>query len=251
MMNTLRNNAEKSTSRTKGIHAEKVGAIAQQLTDMRKEIPDADKMRVDFDNSPLHKGKMLVTAKKVNFGYDGKLLWETALNFQIASGERIAITGQNGSGKTTLIKIMLGELQPLTGTINKGVGKAIYIDQDYSLIDNKLTVYEQAQQLNSGVLQEHDIKIRLNRFLFTKDYWNKPCRALSGGEKMRLILCSLSISNQAPDVIILDEPTNNLDIQNIDILTNAINGYKGTLLVISHDAFFLKQINIERKIELR
>jgi ATPase subunit of ABC transporter with duplicated ATPase domains len=250
MMNTLRNSAEKSTSRMKGVHAEKTGAIARELSDLRKEIPDGDKMKMDFDNSSLHKGKVLVTAKGANFGYDNKPLWKNALSFQITSGERITIKGQNGSGKTTLIKMMLGELQPQTGTIDRAVVKAIYIDQDYSLIDNKFSVYEQAQQFNSGALQEHDIKIRLNRFLFTKDYWDKPCKALSGGEKMRLMLCSLSISNQAPDIIVLDEPTNNLDIQNIEILTDAINEYKGTLLVISHDEYFLRQINAERSIEL-
>jgi ATPase subunit of ABC transporter with duplicated ATPase domains len=73
---------------------------------------------------------------------------------------------------------------------------------------------------------------------------------LSGGERMRLMLCCLSIGNQSPDMIILDEPTNNLDIQNIEILTNAINDYQGTLLVISHDETFLEQINIKRKIAL-
>ena len=72
--------------------------------------------------------------------------------------------------------------------------------------------------------------------------------ALSGGEKMRLMLCCLTISNQAPDIIVLDEPTNNLDIQNIEILTAAINEYEGTLLVVSHDEYFEKQINVERSI---
>jgi ATPase subunit of ABC transporter with duplicated ATPase domains len=244
-MNTLRNNAEKSTSRMKGIHAEKVDAISQGLSQLRAALPGIDKMKMDFDNSALHKGKILVTAKGVNFGYDYQLLWREGLSFQIASGERTVIKGANGSGKTTLIKMILGELQPRVGSIDRAGVKAIYIDQDYSLIDNNLTVYEQAQAYNSGALQEHDIKIRLNRFLFTKEYWDKPCSALSGGEKMRLMLCSLTISNQAPDIIVLDEPTNNLDIQNIEILTTAINEYKGTLLVISHDEYFLKQINVE------
>jgi ATPase subunit of ABC transporter with duplicated ATPase domains len=244
-MKTFKNNAEKSTSRMKGVHAEKVDAISLELNQLRKELPDMDKMKMGFDNSALHKGKILVTAMEVNFGYDDQLLWKQALNFQITSGERIVVKGLNGSGKTTLIKMILGELKPRSGTMESVAVKAIYIDQDYSLINNKLNVYEQAQQFNSGVLQEHDIKIRLNRFLFTKEYWDKPCKALSGGEKMRLMLCSLTISNQAPDIIILDEPTNNLDIQNIEILTAAINEYKGTLIVISHDEYFLKQINVE------
>jgi ATPase subunit of ABC transporter with duplicated ATPase domains len=80
--------------------------------------------------------------------------------------------------------------------------------------------------------------------------WDKPCSALSGGEKMRLLLCCLTISNQSPDIIVLDEPTNNLDMQNIEILTTAINGYEGTLIVVSHDEHFLEQINVQRVMEV-
>jgi ATPase subunit of ABC transporter with duplicated ATPase domains len=249
-MNTFRNNAEKSTSRMKGVHAEKVEAISQELQQLRTALPGMDKMKMDFDNSALHRGKVLVTAEAVNVGYNDQLLWKQGMDFQIRSGERIVVKGANGAGKTTLIKMILGELQPGVGAIERVGVKAVYIDQDYSFIDNKLTVYEQAQQHNSGALQEHEIKLRLNRFLFTKEYWDKPCQALSGGEKMRLMLCSLTISNQAPDIIILDEPTNNLDIQNIEILTAAINEYQGTLLVISHDEYFLQQISVERSIDL-
>ena len=249
-MNTLRNNAEKTNARLKGVHAEKVDGIFQELDQLRKELPDADKMKMDLDDSSLHKGKILITATDINFGYDDQLLWKQALNFQITSGERIAIKGSNGSGKTTLIKMILGELLPKSGTIERADTKAIYIDQDYSLIDNNLNVYEQAQKFNTGALQEHEIKIRLNRFLFTKSYWDKPCSALSGGEKMRLILCCLTISNKAPDIIILDEPTNNLDIQNVEILTAAVNEYRGTLVVVSHDEYFLRQINVEESLTL-
>jgi ATPase subunit of ABC transporter with duplicated ATPase domains len=250
-MNTFKNNAEKSTSRMKGVHAEKVDTITKELTQLRTTLSGMDKMKMDFDNSALHKGKILVTAKEVNFAYHDLPLWENLLNFQLTGGERVAINGPNGSGKTTLIKMILGNVQPRSGILDRAAIKTIYIDQDYSLIDNELSVYEQAQQANSGALQEHEIKVRLNRFLFTKNYWDKPCRVLSGGEKMRLMLCSLTINNHAPDMIILDEPTNNLDIQNIEILTTAINDYKGTLLVVSHDAYFLKQINVEHSVTLR
>ena len=81
------------------------------------------------------------------------------------------------------------------------VTKTVYIDQDHSLIDHNLQVYEQAQQFNTSALQEHEIKLRLNRFLFTKDDWDKSCRSLSGGEKMRLILCYLTTKTQSPDII--------------------------------------------------
>ncbi|GAB4043372.1 ABC-F family ATP-binding cassette domain-containing protein [Spirosoma litoris] len=250
LMNTFKNNAEKSTSRLKGVHTEKVGAISQELSELRSALPETDKMRFGFDNSTLHKGKILVTAKGINYGYNHRLLWQQPVDFQLISGERVALKGLNGSGKTTLIKLILGQISPTIGTIYRADNQSVYIDQDYSLITNRLSVYEQAQQFNTTALQEHELKIRLNRFLFTKDYWDKPCSVLSGGEKMRLMLCCLTIRNQAPDIIILDEPTNNLDIQNIDILTAAINEYQGTLIVVSHDQHFLEQIHVETTIRL-
>ena len=249
-MNTFKNNAEKSTSRVKGMHAEKVNHIAEELSQLRALVSDMDKMKIGFEQGTLHKGKAIISAKEINFGYGDQLLWKRALSFQVFSGVRYAIKGGNGSGKTTLIKIILGQLLPQHGMVNCAAIKTMYIDQDYTLIDNQLTVYEQAQQYNSGALQEHEIKIRLNRFLFGKETWNKPCYALSGGEKMRLILCSLTIGSQSPDLIVLDEPTNNLDIQNVEILTTAINEYNGALLVISHDEYFLKQLNVEAVINL-
>ncbi len=250
MMNTLRNNAENSTSRLKSVHAEKIGGLSQNLQDLRSSLPDMDKMKFGFDHSALHKGKILITAAAINFGYDNRPLWKDDLTFQITSGERIVLKGKNGSGKTTLIKLILGDIEPQTGTVYRADNKSVYIDQDYSLLNNQLKVYEQAQQFNTSALQEHEIKIRLNRFLFTKEDWDKPCIALSGGERMRLLICCLTINSQSPDIIILDEPTNNLDIQNVEILTTAINEYQGTLIVVSHDETFLEQINIERTIEL-
>ncbi len=249
-MKTFKNNAEKSTARTKDIHAEKTGNIAQELTELRKELPDTDKMKFGFDHSSLHKGKVLIDARDINFSYGAKSLWKESLSFIITSGDRIAIKGANGSGKTTLVKLLLGETEPQSGSIHRAENKAVYIDQDYSLVNNQLSVYEQAQQFNTTALQEHEIKIRLNRFLFTRDYWDKSCSALSGGERMRLMLCCLTIGNKAPDIIILDEPTNNLDIQNIEILTSAIDDYKGTLIVISHDEYFLEQIHVVEEIVL-
>jgi ATPase subunit of ABC transporter with duplicated ATPase domains len=250
MMNKLRNNAENSTSKIKSAHAEKIGGITQELLNLRTTLPDFDKMKFGFNNAELHNGKKIFTATNVNFSYHSKPVWNDNLNIQINSGERISIKGLNGSGKTTLIKLILGNIQPQTGIVYRPENNSVYIDQDYSLINNQLNVYEQAQQFNTSLLQEHEIKIRLNRFLFTREDWDKPCAALSGGERMRLMLCCLTISNHAPDIIILDEPTNNLDIQNIEILIAAINEYQGTLIVVSHDEYFLEQVNVERIIRL-
>lgn len=251
LMNTFKDKAEKSTSKLKNVHTEKIGELTRQLTQLRSNLPAIDKMKMDMDHSALHKGKVLVAAHGINFNYDeSQPLWKQPLNFEIVSGRRFAITGSNGSGKTTLIKLMLGKIQPGAGKIARADFSSIYIDQDYSLIGNELTVYQQAQEYNSGALQEHDVKIRLNRFLFGPEEWDKPCSALSGGEKMRLMLCMLTIGNQAPDIIFLDEPTNNLDMQNIRVLTEAINEYKGTVIVISHDQYFLREIGVEHTFNL-
>lgn len=250
MMNTLRNNAENSSSKLKSVHVEKIDGISKELREIRSALPDIDQMKFGFDDSGLHKGKILFKATDINFSYNDQLLWKKDLSLEITSGERIALNGLNGSGKTTLIKIILGKLSPKSGSVRIAENKTVYIDQDYSLITNELKVYDQAQQFNVAGLEEHEIKMRLNRFLFHKEYWDKPCGTLSGGEKMRLMLCCLTISNESPDIIILDEPTNNLDIQNVEILTAAINEYQGTLIVVSHDESFLEQINIEKAILL-
>jgi len=249
-MNTFRNNAEQSTARLKDVHAAKTNMIVQDLQLLRQALPDKDKMKLGFDESALHKGKILVTATDVNYNYGQGPLWQRPLNFQIRSGQRLAIKGCNGSGKTTLINMLTGLLQPTAGNIDRAVFRVICLDQDYALINNRLTILDQARLFNTAHLQEHEIKSRLTHFLFTNTYWDKPCGSLSGGEKMRLMLCCLSLGNDAPDMIVLDEPTNNLDIRNIDILTAAIKDYAGTLLVISHDVHFTVQSGVTHVMDL-
>lgn len=250
MLNTLRNNAERSTAKLKEIHNEKINGIFKELKSLQEEIPGADKMKFDFNNSAMHKGKIVFSASGINVQFNHSFLWNENMDLEIRSGERMALKGLNGSGKTTLLKIILGSMKPSKGKTFRAENKNVYIDQDYSLLDNKLTVYEQAESFNSSSLQEHEIKTRLTRFLFTKEDWDKTCGVLSGGEKMRLILCCLTISQQSPDIIILDEPTNNLDLKNIEILKTALNDYEGTMIVVSHDQNFLEQINVQRVINL-
>lgn len=250
MMNTLRNNAEKNTSKLKNIHAEKINDISGDLRSLRSSVRNADQMKVNFNDSEMHSGKILITAEEINFNYTQENLWTENLNFEIRSGDRISIKGSNGSGKTTLIKLLLGNLKPSVGNLTKADFTTIYIDQEYSLIDKNSMVYEFAQQFNDNALSESAIKTLLSRFLFGKETWEKKCEVLSGGERLRLLLCGLSISNKAPDMIIFDEPTNNLDLQNVEILTHSIRDYNGTLIVISHDEIFLSEIGVEKEITL-
>ncbi|KFF02321.1 ABC-F family ATP-binding cassette domain-containing protein [Chryseobacterium luteum] len=247
MMNTLRNNAEKNSSKLKSIHAEKINDISDDLRDLRSSVRNSDQMKVNFNDSNLHSGKILFSAEDINFKYDEENLWKDNLSLEIRSGDRISIKGSNGSGKTTLIKLLLGDLHPSVGKISKSDFQTIYIDQEYSLIDKDATVYDFAQQFNDNSMPESEVKTLLSRFLFGKESWDKKCDVLSGGERLRILLCGLSISNKAPDMIILDEPTNNLDLQNVEILTNSIKDYHGTLVVISHDEFFLREIGVKKQ----
>ena len=186
--NTRKNSAERSTAKIAGVHAAKVENIKQELQRLRSSLSETDQIRFGFDRSKLHKGKSIFIARHINFWYEGKkAVWGESLDLQIVSGERISIRGANGSGKTTLIRLILGSLEPQEGSVYRSEYKSVYIDQDYSLINNDLKVYEQAQQFNTTGLQEHEIKIRQNRFLFSKEDWKKPCGVLSGGERMRLL----------------------------------------------------------------
>jgi ATPase components of ABC transporters with duplicated ATPase domains len=251
MLKTIADGAAASAKKMQEAHTEKIGAIAEELRSLREQVPDRRDLKIKLDDSTLHTGKILVTANTVNFAYAEKSLWSEPLTFQIRSRERIVIEGDNGSGKTTLLKLILGTLEPTTGTITRAENlRYLYIDQEYSLIDNTLTVFEQVQRFNDRKLPEHLLKTELHRFLFPARTWDKPCGQLSGGEKMRLIFCCLLISNTTPDLFILDEPTNNLDIQSLEIVTRSLRDYRGTLLIISHDRYFTREIGAEQTLSL-
>lgn len=251
MLNTIRNRAESSAAKLQETHAHKMENIADEMKQLRQQLPEKKDLKLNFDDADLHTGKIMVTAQNINFGYSDQMLWNSPLDFEIRSGDRIVIKGENGTGKTTLLKLIFGNLKPKQGHIIRSDFQYLYIDQDYSIIDNELTVFEQLQKFNSSHLSEDELRILLHRYLFTYNTWNKPCKKLSGGEKMRLVFCCMQVDNKAPDMFILDEPTNNLDIQSLDIVTDTIKDYKGTLLVISHDAYFVKEIGITKEIELK
>jgi len=249
-MNTIKNRSEQSTSKLQEVHSGKVDGILQNLKQLKQQIPEVKELKMTFENSNLHTGKILITAQDVNFGYNSKYLWVNPLSFKIRSGDRIAISGRNGSGKTSLLKLIMGRIRPSEGLLTIANFKHLYIDQEYSLLDNKLTVFEQVQCFNSQHLPEHRLKTLLHQFLFKIDMWDKMCGQLSGGEKIKLIFCCLIVSNNSPELIILDEPTNNLDVQSLEVMTSAIKDYKGTLLVISHDEYFINEIGVNERIEL-
>ena len=248
----LKNKSESSTSRLDRVQQEKMDAMKREIHEIRSSISDHALIKIDLESSNLHKNKRLIEAKSIKFQYDNKhILWvDNPLNLTIFSGERIHIQGNNGSGKSTLLKLICGDLQPCRGELYRSAPlNILYLDQEYSCIDNDLTVYEQLKECNSQK-PEHELKILLNRFLFTPPTWDKKCGSLSGGEKMKLALCRLIVCDNAPDIIIADEPTNNIDISSMDILAATLKSYNGTLIVVSHDEQFIRDVGIERTILL-
>lgn len=249
---TTKNSGEKTSAKLKEKQTDIINQRQQKLSELRQRQPAECELKLNFNNTQLHNGKLLVSANSINFKYEAKNdLWNHLLEIQIYSGERIHLKGDNGSGKTTLIKLLIGELNPYIGEITRNDFSFIYLDQEYNKVKTSLTLLELAQHYNKHNLLDHEIKLRLHRALFSKEMWDKPCNVLSGGESMRLYLCCLMISDQIPDLIILDEPTNNLDLSSLAILATTIKNYRGTLLVISHDRSFINEIGINKTIELK
>lgn len=244
--------AQNSAARLRDRHASIVDDTRQRLAELREKQVRRGKLKIDFEDAALHAGKRLIRAVGVNFDYgNGDPLWPQPLGLELRSGDRVHIVGGNGSGKTTFVRLLLGELTPTEGQVDRAEFSTVYFDQEYRALDSPLTVLEMAGRYNARHLADHEIKIRLDRALFPCGTWDKPCRALSGGERMRLMLCCLMIADHMPDLVVLDEPTNNLDIDSLAILVDTIRDYRGTLLVVSHDERFVDAIGATQTVEVR
>jgi ATP-binding cassette subfamily F protein 3 len=162
------------------------------------------------------------------------------LTFDVLSGERLGITGPNGTGKTTLIELALGRMEPSAGSIRMGENLRVgYLDQHGDVLDPNRTVLDEALSANPDLVPEQ-VRSKLGAFLLSGDDVYKLCGDLSGGQRSRLMLCKLVLS--APDALIMDEPTNHLDIASREMLEEALDDYTGTIIVVSHDRYFLDRI---------
>jgi len=162
------------------------------------------------------------------------------LTFDILSGQRIGITGPNGAGKSTFLRLALGRLEPSAGSIRMGKNLCVgYLDQHGDVLDPSTSVLEEALGVNPGLSSEQ-VRNRLGAFLFTGDDVFKQCGDLSGGQRNRLMLCRLVLAD--PDVLVMDEPTNHLDIASREMLEAALDDYTGTMIVVSHDRYFLDRV---------
>ncbi len=189
-------------------------------------------------------GLKVIDAENVSFAYpDGQVLVKD-LTTTIIRGDKIGLIGPNGAGKTTLIKLLLGQLQPASGTLSHGTNlEVVYFDQFREQIDDNRTVADNIADGNTTVTVDgrtrHVISY-LQDFLFTPDRARTPARVLSGGERNRLLLARLF--TKPANVLVLDEPTNDLDAETLDLLEDLLVEFKGTLLVVSHDRAFLDEV---------
>ena len=168
----------------------------------------------------------------------------SALTFKLAAGERIGIVGRNGLGKTTLLRLILGEMDPAAGAVEIGARTEInYVDQSKLLLDDEKTVWQEVGQGSEWVkLGEESVTLRawLRRFLFTEERLNTKIRLLSGGERSRVMLAK--ILRRGGNLLILDEPTNDLDLATLRVLEEALATFGGSVLAVSHDRYFLNRI---------
>lgn len=252
MRKGLKNSGERTASALRQKHTNIIQQTHLKINELRQKQQTRCELKINFENTSLHKGKLLIRADRLNFEYSKDVpLWRLPVNLEVYSGDRIHLIGDNGTGKTTLVKLLTGELQPVKGEIFRAEFSYIYLDQEYSKVNTSCSVSELTQKYNRRHMPDPEIKSHLHRALFPQEMWNKNCNTLSGGEKMRLYLCCLMISDNIPDLFILDEPTNNLDLSSLSILTHTIKDYRGTLLVISHDNNFTGKIGITKTIEIK
>lgn len=185
----------------------------------------------------------VLTVKKLKIGYDREL---NQVSFQLKKGERLAVIGENGIGKSTLLKTLIGEIPQLGGSFTVGPNVEWgYFDQQKAVVnddDPGQTVLDNFWEEYPDLLRE-DVRSALGNFLFSQEEVLKQMGQLSGGEKVRLALCKMFFTR--PNLLILDEPTNHMDMVGKEALETMLKNFEGTVLFVSHDRYFIKQIATE------
>lgn len=204
-----------------------------EIVDKPQELND--KMNIKLEPNVVS-GNDVLTISGLSKSFDDVTLFDN-IDIEIKRGERVALIGNNGTGKTTILKLINGIIEPDSGSIYLGAKVNIgYYDQEHHVLDPDKTIFDEIRDAYPD-LNNTQIRNTLAAFLFTNEDVFKYIRDLSGGEKGRVSLAKLMLSNA--NFLILDEPTNHLDIVSKEILENALNNYTGTVLFVSHDRYFI------------
>ena len=224
-----------TTGKLKTVADNRVEASRQAVRSAKELVDPNPFLRFDFEADVLPASKILFLAEKLN----SRRLWSEPLNFQMRARDRWQIAGANGSGKSTLLKILAG-LEAYDGQLTASSTKRVYLDQDQSLLARHESVFE-AVGVDSR-FNPTELRNELAYFGFTKEKVHQTVSSLSGGERLRASLAKIFLSSTIPQVLILDEPTNNLDFLSLETLEAALKSYCGLLIVASHDEEFVSKL---------
>ncbi len=225
-------NREKSIKR-----AESRQKMLDKIDRIEKPIEENTQMHLLF-TPKIQSGNDVLTVKNLSKSFGSHSLFSD-IAFEVKRGEKVAIIGDNGTGKTTILKMINKMLAPDTGSITLGTNVQIaYYDQEHQVLHMEKTLFEEIQD-TYPTMTNTQIRNMLAAFLFTDDDVFKKIKNLSGGERGRVSLAKLMLSDA--NFLILDEPTNHLDIDSKEILENAVNNFEGTVLYVSHDRFFINK----------
>lgn len=206
----------------------------------RREQPGKVRMQIQEDR---RSGRLVIEAEGIGYAYAGQPVIR-AFSITIQRGDKIGIIGPNGSGKTTLLRLLIGDLSPQQGEIHYGTNLSVaYFDQLRSQLDETKSVLDNVGQGRDAITVNGKVRNLigyLEDFLFTSDRVHAPISALSGGERNRLLLARLFA--QPANLLVLDEPTNDLDLETLEMLEDLLLDYSGTLLLVSHDRAFLNNL---------
>ena len=220
----------------------RVKALIQMRRERERRREQAGEVRLAIQEAERG-GRLVVEARKIHFAFAGQKIVE-GFSTVILRGDKVGIIGPNGSGKTTLLKILLGDLEPQQGTVRLGSGVRIaYFDQLRAQIDENRSLKENIAGGNDMVVvggAARHIVGYLQDFLFPPEQILSPVRSLSGGERNRLLLAKLFLVPS--NVLVLDEPTNDLDVETLELLEERLMEYGGTILLVSHDRAFLDNV---------
>lgn len=240
----LKNKASATAGKKDAQLKESLEASEEKTTFLRgKKTP---KTRLSLSQSTQSDKRTLIRVEGGQLKIEEKTFIKD-IDFQILYGDRFVFVGKNGVGKSSLVKALFSDenIPDLDGKVYRSPNlNAVYVDQKYQIIDPNLSLFENVNKCNAN-LSEAEVREQLSRFMFfNAEDVNKKGEVLSGGEAARLTLAM--VTAKPVDLLILDEPTNNLDLETLDAITNALGDFPGSVIVISHNTYFLQQLEIER-----
>jgi ATPase subunit of ABC transporter with duplicated ATPase domains len=242
VMGARKRQAQVSAGKHRIMYAEKVTQARQRLAEAEEAVWDDDEIRVDLPATHVPAGRAVLSIRAA------RLRCGARADLEVRGPERIALLGANGAGKTTLLQAITGEIPPVAGTASAAVPLR-YLPQRLDLIDDGATVVANVARFAPGA-SANATRSRLARFAFRGERADRVVGTLSGGERFRAALAALLLAEPAPQLLLLDEPTNNLDMASTRLLAQALSGYRGALIVASHDVPFLRDAGITRWLRL-